>query len=172
MMDRVRTERPNMVKREFFQYFSRRFDKPAVHRAHIDMTYPKSLSGDQHIELERDVSKEEIKKAVWDCGIDKSPGSDGFSFGFYRHFWKLIENDVFEAVQQFFTNGKVPKGCNSSFIALILKIPDANLVKDFRPITLIGSIRSLQKFLRTVLLVSWVILLMRCNQLLLRIGRF
>ncbi|GKA23884.1 RNA-directed DNA polymerase, eukaryota, reverse transcriptase zinc-binding domain protein [Tanacetum coccineum] len=103
------------------------------------MTYPKSLSGDQQIELERDVSKEEIKKAVWDCGTDKSPGSDGFSFGFYRHFWKLIKNDMFEAVQQFFTNGEIPKGCNSSFIALIPKIPDANLVKDFRPITLIGS---------------------------------
>ncbi|GKA61377.1 RNA-directed DNA polymerase, eukaryota [Tanacetum coccineum] len=31
-------------------------------------------------------------------------------------------------------------GCNSSFIALIPKIPDANLVKDFRPISLIGSV--------------------------------
>nr|GEX81113.1 RNA-directed DNA polymerase, eukaryota, reverse transcriptase zinc-binding domain protein [Tanacetum cinerariifolium] len=34
---------------------------------------------------------------------------------------------------------KFPKGCNSSFIALIPKIPDANMVKDFRPICLIGS---------------------------------
>ena len=34
----------------------------------------------------------------------------------------------------------IPKGCNSSFIALIPKIPNANLVKDFRPISLIGSI--------------------------------
>ncbi|GJZ97152.1 RNA-directed DNA polymerase, eukaryota, reverse transcriptase zinc-binding domain protein [Tanacetum coccineum] len=31
-------------------------------------------------------------------------------------------------------------GCNSSFITLIPKIPDANLVKDFRPISLIGGI--------------------------------
>ncbi|GJU64428.1 RNA-directed DNA polymerase, eukaryota, partial [Tanacetum coccineum] len=30
--------------------------------------------------------------------------------------------------------------CNSSFIALIPKIPDANIVKDFRPISLIGSL--------------------------------
>nr|GEV98433.1 RNA-directed DNA polymerase, eukaryota, reverse transcriptase zinc-binding domain protein [Tanacetum cinerariifolium] len=44
------------------------------------------------------VSKEEIKKAVWDCGIDKSPGPDGFTFGFYRRYWKLIENDVVDAV--------------------------------------------------------------------------
>ncbi|GJS04550.1 RNA-directed DNA polymerase, eukaryota [Tanacetum coccineum] len=40
----------------------------------------------------------------------------------------------------FFTCGEIPKGCNSTFIALIPKNPDANMVKDFRPISLIGSI--------------------------------
>nr|GFB54266.1 RNA-directed DNA polymerase, eukaryota, reverse transcriptase zinc-binding domain protein [Tanacetum cinerariifolium] len=80
------------------------------------------------------------KKAVWDCDTEKSPGPDGFTFDFYRRFWKIIGSDVFEAVKQFFTLGKFPKGCNSCFIALILKIPDANLVKDFRPISLIGSL--------------------------------
>nr|GEV01339.1 RNA-directed DNA polymerase, eukaryota, reverse transcriptase zinc-binding domain protein [Tanacetum cinerariifolium] len=37
-------------------------------------------------------------------------------------------------------NDDIPKGCNSSFIALIPKISDANLVKDFRPISLVGSL--------------------------------
>nr|GEU35773.1 RNA-directed DNA polymerase, eukaryota, reverse transcriptase zinc-binding domain protein [Tanacetum cinerariifolium] len=49
-----------------------------------------------------EVSKEEIKKAVWDCEIDKSPGLDGITFGFYRRYWKLIENDVVDAVTCFF----------------------------------------------------------------------
>nr|GFA82351.1 RNA-directed DNA polymerase, eukaryota [Tanacetum cinerariifolium] len=92
------------------------------------------------MDLERDVSKKELKKAMWDCGMDKSPGPDGFTFGFYRHFWPTVENDVFEAVKHFFTYGDIPKGCDLSFIALIQKIPDANLVKDFRPISLIGNI--------------------------------
>ncbi|GJT83028.1 RNA-directed DNA polymerase, eukaryota [Tanacetum coccineum] len=84
--------------------------------------------------------KEGSKEIVWDCGTDKSPGPDGFTFGFYRRFWKIIENDVYDAVKYFFTYGNIPKGCNSSFIALIPKIPDANMVKDFRPISLIGSL--------------------------------
>ncbi|GKC87598.1 hypothetical protein Tco_1148247 [Tanacetum coccineum] len=129
-----------MVKREFFQHFKSRFDKPDVSRAYINMNYPKTISLDQQVELEFDVSKEEIKRAVWDYGTDKSPGPDGFTFRFYRRFWKIIENDLFEAVMQFFTYGDIPKGCNSSFIALISKILDANLVKDFRPISLIGSL--------------------------------
>nr|GEZ71099.1 RNA-directed DNA polymerase, eukaryota, reverse transcriptase zinc-binding domain protein [Tanacetum cinerariifolium] len=34
----------------------------------------------------------------------------------------------------------IPKGGNSSFITLITKVPNANMVKDFRPISLIGSL--------------------------------
>ncbi|GJZ88658.1 RNA-directed DNA polymerase, eukaryota [Tanacetum coccineum] len=49
-------------------------------------------------ELESEVSNVEIKRAVWDCGTDKSPGPDGFTFGFYRRFWKIIENDVYDVV--------------------------------------------------------------------------
>ncbi|GJU10686.1 RNA-directed DNA polymerase, eukaryota [Tanacetum coccineum] len=45
----------------------------------------------------------------------------------------------FRLSKSFFANGCFPRGCNSSFIALILKIQDAKFVKDFRPISLIGS---------------------------------
>ncbi|GJU23916.1 RNA-directed DNA polymerase, eukaryota [Tanacetum coccineum] len=104
------------------------------------MCFPRSLSNEQKDDLDRMVSMEEVKRAVWDCGTDKSPGPDGFSFGFYRHFWPTIDNEVFEAVKYFFIHNNFPIGCNSAFIALIPKIPDANMVKDFRPISLIGSI--------------------------------
>nr|GEU91829.1 RNA-directed DNA polymerase, eukaryota, reverse transcriptase zinc-binding domain protein [Tanacetum cinerariifolium] len=77
---------------------------------------------------------------VWDCGTDKAPGPDGFTFRFYWYFWYLIDNDVYNAVKYFFMHGEIPKGCNSYFIALIPKNLDANLVKDFRPISLIGSL--------------------------------
>ncbi|GJW23891.1 RNA-directed DNA polymerase, eukaryota [Tanacetum coccineum] len=140
MIDRIWIDYPIRVKDEFFQHFSSRFDKPNARRAHIEMRYPKTITCDQQADLERDVSNEEIKRAVWDCGTDKSPGVDGFSFGFYRQFWYLIENDVYGAVKYFFTYGVIPKGCNSSFIALIPKSPGANTVKDFRPISLIGSV--------------------------------
>nr|GEU50873.1 TMV resistance protein N-like [Tanacetum cinerariifolium] len=104
-----------------------------------------AIEGDENtryfhrMDLECAVSKEELKRAVWEYGTDKSPGPDGLSFGFYRQFWSSIENDMFAAVSHFFTFGDIPNGCNSCFIALILKVPDANLVKDFRPISLIGS---------------------------------
>nr|GEV87344.1 RNA-directed DNA polymerase, eukaryota [Tanacetum cinerariifolium] len=92
-------------------------------------------------ELESAVTREEIKRAVWDCGVDKSPGPDGFMFGFYRQFWDLVEKDVILAVNYFLKHGEFSSGCNSSFIALIPKIPNANMVKDFRPISLIAYVK-------------------------------
>ncbi|GJU27410.1 RNA-directed DNA polymerase, eukaryota [Tanacetum coccineum] len=98
------------------------------------------LSLEQQADLERNVSNEEIKSAVWDCETNKSPGPDGFTFEFFRRYCKLLEHDIVAAVKEFFASGTFPLGCNSSFIALIPKIHDAKVVKDYRPISLIGSL--------------------------------
>ncbi|GJZ84431.1 putative RNA-directed DNA polymerase, eukaryota, reverse transcriptase zinc-binding domain protein [Tanacetum coccineum] len=88
--------------------------------------------------LERDISRDEIKRDVWDCGGDRAPGPDGFTFKFFTSFWDLIKADVCRFVHEFFSTGAFPKGCNSSFIALIPKVSNATLVTNFRPISLIG----------------------------------
>lgn len=93
---------------EFLEHFRGRFDKPPQNRALIDIHFPNSLTNDQTVDLEQIVTKEEVKQAVWDCGVDKSPGPDGFSFCFYRHFWPMIEDDVFGAVEYFFIHGDMP----------------------------------------------------------------
>ncbi|GJU32050.1 RNA-directed DNA polymerase, eukaryota [Tanacetum coccineum] len=95
---------------------------------------------DQVVDLERGVSHDEIRAAVWDCGDNKSPGPDGFTFEFFRRYWKFIGPDFCEAVEHFFDHGSFSKGCNSSFIALIPKVMDAKFVNDYRPISLIGSV--------------------------------
>ncbi|GKA92116.1 putative RNA-directed DNA polymerase, eukaryota, reverse transcriptase zinc-binding domain protein [Tanacetum coccineum] len=96
------------------------------------------LSLSQSESLEIQFSHEEIKRAVWECGGDRAPGPDGFSFKFLTTFWDLIKVDVVRFVHEFFLIGTFPKGCNSSFIALIPKVIDAKFVSDFRPISLIG----------------------------------
>ncbi|GJY82238.1 RNA-directed DNA polymerase, eukaryota, reverse transcriptase zinc-binding domain protein, partial [Tanacetum coccineum] len=106
----------------------------------LDMEYPNKLNLDQQVELENNVTCEEIKRAIWYCGADKSPCLDGFTFEFYHRYWSFLEKYVEEAIYYFLQYGTFPKGGNSSFIALIPKMHDAKMVKDFRPITLIGSL--------------------------------
>ncbi|GJX18639.1 RNA-directed DNA polymerase, eukaryota [Tanacetum coccineum] len=91
-------------------------------------------------DLERSVSRDEIRRAVWSCGDNKSPGPDGFTFEFFKKYWDCIGSDFCEAVEYFFVNSSFSKGCNSSFVALIPKVMDAKFRNDFRPISLIGSV--------------------------------
>ncbi|GJX54000.1 RNA-directed DNA polymerase, eukaryota [Tanacetum coccineum] len=109
MANGVWIDDPVKVKDEFLMHFRSRFDKPLLNRALLDLNFTNSLSNEQKEDLEQDITKEEVKRAVWDCGVDKSPGPDGFSFYFYRHFWSMIEDDVFGAVEYFFINGDIPK---------------------------------------------------------------
>ncbi|GJW25514.1 hypothetical protein Tco_0039325 [Tanacetum coccineum] len=131
----------NAVKHEFFQHFANRFSCDVNARIHYsnEVVFPTTLSQDQMVMLEAEVTNVEIKKAVWDCGSDKSPGPDGYTFEFIRKFWEVIGTDVCRAIKSFFLSGWFPKGCNPSFIALIPKVNDAKVVKDYRPISLIGS---------------------------------
>ncbi|GJX31621.1 RNA-directed DNA polymerase, eukaryota, partial [Tanacetum coccineum] len=133
-------ESPPLVKNEFYDHFKQQFEQPSMSGIQLDIEFPNRITSDQSYDLESEVSKEEIKRAVWDCGIDKAPGPDGFTFGFYRRYWNLIECDVVNAVKWFFHHGRIPNGGNSSFITLIPKVSNANMVKEFRPISLIGSV--------------------------------
>ncbi|GKC88928.1 RNA-directed DNA polymerase, eukaryota, partial [Tanacetum coccineum] len=42
--------------------------------------------------------RKEIRRAVWDCGENKSPGPDGFTFEFFRKYWNCIGPDFCVAV--------------------------------------------------------------------------
>ncbi|GJZ10117.1 RNA-directed DNA polymerase, eukaryota [Tanacetum coccineum] len=106
---------PLMVKKSFLDHFSNRFSKPNSSRIKLDLVFPKQLSSMQSDDLERPVTYDEVKAAVWDCGTNKSPGPDGFSFEFFCNFWSTVDKDVVDAVREFFYS-------------------------DYRPISLIGSI--------------------------------
>nr|GEU35933.1 RNA-directed DNA polymerase, eukaryota, reverse transcriptase zinc-binding domain protein [Tanacetum cinerariifolium] len=145
---RERVVEPAVVKKEFFNHFSNRFAAPISPKISIQLQFPKRLSLDQNEILERTATYDEIKKAVWDCGTNKSSGPDGFSFKFFKRYWGIIDRYVVAAVLLFFSTGSFPPGCNSSFIVLIPKTQEAKLVKDFRPISLIGSMyKSIAKIL-------------------------
>ncbi|GJX34701.1 RNA-directed DNA polymerase, eukaryota [Tanacetum coccineum] len=83
------------------------------------------IFGSGGVSLDRAVSRDEIRRAVWNCGENKSPGPDGYTFEFFRKYWSLVGADFCDAVDYFFKSGTFPRGCNSSFIALIPKVNDA-----------------------------------------------
>ncbi|GKC72794.1 hypothetical protein Tco_1118677, partial [Tanacetum coccineum] len=96
----------------------------------LNVDMPNMLSPTQRDSLDIQFSHDEIKRAVWDCGGDRAPGPDGFTFKFIMSFWDLIKDDVARFVNEFFFTSLIPKGCTSSFIALIPKVSNARNILD------------------------------------------
>nr|GEX18796.1 RNA-directed DNA polymerase, eukaryota [Tanacetum cinerariifolium] len=73
-----------------------------VNGKRVNLSVKGIMVDDQIIELERPVSIDEIHKAVWSCGENKSPGPDGFSFELSRKFWSTIGPDICIAMEWLF----------------------------------------------------------------------
>ncbi|GJX99907.1 RNA-directed DNA polymerase, eukaryota [Tanacetum coccineum] len=86
---------PVKIKYEFFSHFKQQFSPPQTPCFCFDFICPNRLSSVQVEDLERIVTYDEVKRAVWDCGANKSPGPDGFSFEFFHKFLGIIDQDVF-----------------------------------------------------------------------------
>ena len=82
---------------------------------------------------------EEVKAAVWDYDNYKCLGPDGISFGFIKVFWDILKDDLMRFLLEFHGNGRLSKGINSTFIALIPKVDSPQRLNEFRPISLVGS---------------------------------
>ena len=86
--------------------------------------------------LEAEVTKEEIHKVLFAMPASKSPGPDGFPCEFLKTTWFIIGHDFTVAIQSVFKFGFLPKGVNSTILALIPKKTDSMEMRDYMPIVL------------------------------------
>nr|GFC18612.1 RNA-directed DNA polymerase, eukaryota, reverse transcriptase zinc-binding domain protein [Tanacetum cinerariifolium] len=89
---------------KFFTHFKKQFSPIQAPSICFDFTFSTRLSSDQVQDLERTVTYEEVKRAVWDCGTNKSPRPDGFSFEFY-HFRPIsLIGSVYKIITKILAN--------------------------------------------------------------------
>ncbi|RZB79929.1 UDP-galactose/UDP-glucose transporter 5 [Glycine soja] len=136
----VWVDEPAIVKAEIFRFFQQRYQEPELIRPKLNGVSFKSIGQQQNQMLVGCFSEEEIKRAVWECGSEKSPGPDGLNFKFIKQFWHILKLDIIRFLYEFHANGIFPKGGNASFIALLPKVPDPQNLYEFRPISLIGCV--------------------------------
>ena len=98
------------------------------------------IDGSKRGWLERRFEKEEILLTLNELVGDKAPGPDGFSLVFFHHCWRVVERDVLAVFEEFYHHSKFEKSLNATFITLIPKKNDASNIRDFRPISLVGSL--------------------------------
>ncbi|KAL9687718.1 hypothetical protein QQ045_032125 [Rhodiola kirilowii] len=81
------------------------------------------------INLVKDFSYNEVAEVVKQPPSCKVADPDGFNVEFFRAAWSDCGADVVESINNFF------KGINSAYLALILKVKNASLPSDIRPIS-------------------------------------
>lgn len=82
------------------------------------------------------VTMEEVKAATFQLGASKAPGPDGLTGMFYQSHWEVIKEDIYRAVQNFFSSGSLPVALNRTAITLIPKTPNPECLDQYRPISL------------------------------------
>ena len=92
-------------------------ERPSIENLNFNM-----LSVGQCGDLIKPFSVEKVKQAVWDCDSFKSPGPNGVNLGFIKDFLPELQEDFMRFISDFHMNGKLSKGINNTFIALIPKI--------------------------------------------------
>ncbi|GJV59803.1 PH, RCC1 and FYVE domains-containing protein 1 isoform X1 [Tanacetum coccineum] len=119
MLDGVWNTDPKDIKLAFLDFYKDKFschDSPvsflpmlSAHRLSIaDWDFLKSM-----------VSMDEIKAAVWDCGSQKAPGPDDYSFMFIKNFLDLLKHDIPSFVVHFFSTDPYLIGNHYKIVAIL-----------------------------------------------------
>lgn len=77
------------------------------------------------------VSKEEIEKTLFSLPNIKALGPDSFGVLFFMKAWNVVEEEVVEAIKDFFLSEELLKEINCTFIVLVLKCPNPHYAMTF-----------------------------------------
>ena len=89
--------------------------------------------------LSEPLTQEELHLAVKKMKAGASPGQDGLTVSFYREFWGLVGNYVYNSAISTFKNGSFSLDQCRGILKLILKkLHNPGFVKNLRPIMLLN----------------------------------
>lgn len=124
-------------------YFQNLYREEGGQRPYLDDLSFKQISAESKVGLEVSFTEEEILVCLKEYNGDKAPGPDSFHVRFYQNFWEVIKEEVMAVFRDFHRLRSFAQSINSTFLVIIPKIIGANNVKDFRPISLVGSLYKL-----------------------------
>jgi hypothetical protein len=136
-----------------------KFSEPTVLRTHIEDYYRKlfereergdlrlnrnlwetkgSLSEEDAVSLVVPFTEKEIKEALDDMNTSSALGTNGLPVEFYKSFWEQVRAPVLEMFGKLYSGELNMSRLNYGLISLIPKLKEANTIKQFRPICLLG----------------------------------
>ena len=78
----------------------------------------------------------EVTLALNQMVLLKAPGPDGMLPLFFQHYWDFVGKEITTSVLSFLNSTSLSEHLNHTFITLIPKVKNPELVSEFRPISL------------------------------------
>ena len=85
----------------------------------------------------------EVHEALTQMAPLKAPGPDGMPPLFFQHFWGLVGKDITSSVLFLLNSATLLEHINHTFLTLIPKVKNPELVSEFRPISLCNVVYKL-----------------------------
>ena len=139
-VDGVTYEDKSEMADQAIQFYKKLYKEIKEWRPYVEGLEFDQIEGLEKDWLKRRFEHEEVLQVVKEMEGDKAPGPDGFSLAFYHHCWEVMERDVLVVFEEFYQHSKFEKSLNATFIALIPKKNGASNIRDFKPISLVGSV--------------------------------
>ncbi|XP_074352931.1 uncharacterized protein LOC141692091 [Apium graveolens] len=117
-------------------FYSNLFTTAQVDYGEVVDCVSQTLDHEHNSELTKDVTREEVRFAIFQMHPDKAPGPDGMTPAFFQKHWHIGGEDVYKMVKHFFVTGDLIDGLNDTNIILIPKKKNLTVVGDLRPIAL------------------------------------
>ncbi|KAL2453080.1 Uncharacterized protein Adt_45817 [Abeliophyllum distichum] len=86
---------------------------------------PSLITQEDNQELNRPPSLAKVREAVFNIDVDSVAGPDEFTSYFFQQCWKIVQDDVFRIVLNFFDGGHLPRGFSTTSIVLLPKRDNA-----------------------------------------------
>ena len=111
---------------------------PQAQRTFFDTPIPRLPYTDRQ-SCEDLLSASELESALKRMENNKSPGIDGLTSNFYKHFWPTIGQELTQVFNYCFHHGTLTPTQRRGVITLIFKKGDRTRLKNWRPITLLTT---------------------------------
>ncbi|KAL5854485.1 hypothetical protein ACOSQ4_004287 [Xanthoceras sorbifolium] len=85
-------------------------------------------------------TRAEVRTVVFEMGLNKAPGPDGFHALFFQKFWNVVGEDVSSVCLKVLNGGCSIEEFNATNVVLITKVKNPERMTDFRPISLCSVI--------------------------------
>uniref|UniRef100_A0A0V0HVN8 Putative ovule protein n=1 Tax=Solanum chacoense TaxID=4108 RepID=A0A0V0HVN8_SOLCH len=92
---------PDKVKKEIIQFYKKLYTETERWRLAGNMINCPTVSPAEKVQLQAKF-EEEVLSCLKKCAIDKSPGPDGYTMGFFIKCWEVLKHDIMNAFHNFY----------------------------------------------------------------------